>query len=264
MGTLWAANDPLTRQRLNRGAIIGRMQMPFYDVDSGGTTTCTAVSVDGDDIITSATTHYTASGTVAMLQRITICNSSATSRACSVHLVENGGSRTVSNRIWSDSVRAGQTLIIEGPFFLSASDTLQSIGTGMSANDISLRAEVLEFTNQPSGLTLAHATTNGSGIEGATLTTSAATYYTAPASKKTVVPHLLVCNTDTSARLVTIYLIQSGGSAAGTKCIFAQSVAASGSVMIVGPWALDAGDFIQALAAAGSVVSLRVTAIEQD
>lgn len=263
--SLWAANDPLTRQRLNRGEIIGRLMMPFYDVDSAGTTTVAAIAVDGDDIITSATTHYTvpSSGVVvAVLQRVTVCNASATARACSIHLVESGGSRTVSNRIWSDTVPAGLTIVIEGPFFMSPSDTLQSIGTGMSADDIGLRAEALEFTTQPSGMTLAHATTNGTAVEGAAMTGSSATYYTAPTSKKTVIPCIVLCNTDTSAVTVTVNIIESGGSVAGKKKILGQSIKAGGSLILAGPFALDAGDTIRGLAS--TAVSIRVTAVECD
>lgn len=264
MGALIASSDPLYAVRLNRAFIIGRLMMPVYDVNSGGTQTVIGVAVDGDDIITSATTHYTASTTVTVLQRVTICNGTSTARQCSIHLVESGGSRTVSNRIYSDLLQGNETITLEGPFFLSSGDTLQSIGVGMSADDIALRADLLTFSAQPSGMTLAHATTNGSGIEGAALTASSATYYTAPVSKYTVVPHVLFCNTDSSARTVTAYIIESGGSVAGKKQILGQSLQPGETVMVQGPFVLDAGDTIRGLASGASVVTIRVTAVELD
>lgn len=263
----YATADVQWEERRNREWIAGRLRYPVYDIDVDDTVTVTPITVDGDDVITSVTTHYTVPGsgvTVAMLQRITVCNGSATARAFNLHLVESGGSRTVSNRIWADTLGAGVTAVITGPFFLSPSDTLQSIGTGMSADDIGLRAEVLELATQPAGMTLAHATTNGSGIEGAALTGSSATYYTAPASKKTVVLNLTLCNTDTAARTPTVYVIESGGSVAGKKTVIAQALAAGKSLLFDEPLVLDPGDTIRGLASVTAVVSLRVTAVEFD
>lgn len=261
----WASLDPQTKERRNREWIIGRLRAPLYDVDIDGTVTVTAIAVDGDDITTSATTHYTVPGsgvTVAMLQRVTLCNGSATARACKVHLVESGGSRTVSNTIYSGTLAAGDTCVIEGPFFMSPGDTLQSIGTGMSADDIGLHADVLEFATQPSGMVLAHATTNGSGVEGAMLTGSSATYYTAPASKKTVVGPITLCNTHSAALATTVYIIESGGSAAGKKKVFGGSIPAGATVMLDGPFVLDPGDTVRGLAGTTDLVSIRVTPIE--
>jgi len=267
MGSLWADADNMTAARRNRESIIGRLWMPIYDVDNSSVVTVTAVSVDGDDIITSETTHYTVPGSgvvMAVLQRITVCNSSLNPRACSIHLIESGGSRTVANRIYSAYVPAGSTVTIEGPFFLSASDTLRTIGLGMSANNIGLRAEVLEFAAQPTGVTLAHETTNGSGIEGAALTETSAIYYTAPAAKKTVAMNITVCNTDSSARTVTVYIVESGGVVAGAKQVIRQSVPAGASVMLDGPFVLDPGDTIRGLASLTAVVSIRITPVELD
>jgi len=56
-------------------------------------------------------------------------------------------------------------------------------------------------------------------IEGATLTGSAATYYTVPANTTTVIKKLPIINTTAGAVNCTIYLIPSSGTAGSTNTI---------------------------------------------
>ena len=51
------------------------------------------------------------------------------------------------------------------------------------------------------------------------MTGSAATYYTAPSSKTTVIKKLAFCNTTAGTVNVTLYLIASGGSAAAATTL---------------------------------------------
>jgi hypothetical protein len=60
MSTLWATNDILRQERLNRAAIIGRLQLPMYDVDDALAVQVTALPLDGVALASSTTTYYTA------------------------------------------------------------------------------------------------------------------------------------------------------------------------------------------------------------
>ena len=87
-------------------------------------------------------------------------------------------------------------------------------------------------------------------INGSTLTGSAATYYTAPDSTKTVIKKLPIVNTTAGAVACTIYLVVSGGTAGSTNTIaYSKSVAAgeTWSCPDAENMVLEAGGTIQAL-----------------
>lgn len=93
---------------------------------------------------------------------------------------------------------------------------------------------------------------------GGLLTSSLATLFTGQTNTKTLITKASFVNTDTVARLLTVNLIRSGGSAsAANTLIDAVAIPAGGSYLapeLVGQ-ILNAGDFVQAKADAGSVVN---------
>jgi len=65
------------------------------------------------NVTTSVSTVYTSSGETALTVAY-FCNYSTSAAQISVHLVPNGGSANVLNRIYSNvSVTAGDTLVVE-------------------------------------------------------------------------------------------------------------------------------------------------------
>jgi len=102
-------------------------------------------------------------------------------------------------------------------------------------------------------------------IQSAQLTTSAATYYTAPSGTTSTINNLSLSNTSASPVVVTLYRVPSGGTAgAGNTIMPAFSLAASQTY--VPPQAiglhLSQGMTLQALAATGAVVTIAGGAYE--
>jgi hypothetical protein len=93
---------------------------------------------------------------------------------------------------------------------------------------------------------------------GGALTNALVTLYTSPANSKSLVTKTVFTNTDTVARLLTVNLIRSGGSASAANILVdAQSIPAGASyeaTELEGQW-LNTGDFIQAKADTGAVVN---------
>lgn len=90
-----------------------------------------------------------------------------------------------------------------------------------------------------------------------TLTT---TLYTVPASTKTVVKEITLCNTDTSARAVTLYI--GNGSAAGNTLLSALSILAGDTKFITLSTVLIATDTIKGGADTGNKVAISVSGVE--
>ena len=102
-------------------------------------------------------------------------------------------------------------------------------------------------------------------VNGQQLATSAATYYTAPVNTSCVIKKLTFTNTSASTRLVTVYLISTGGSANDASTLSkVKSIAANET------WecteaenhVIEAGGFIQAFADAGASISIHGSGIE--
>src|SRR5207253_6925367 len=127
MGSLFATNDALTQERLNRGFMPGRLSMPVYDVNDSGTVTVTPRSIDGDDVFTSVTTHYSVPGgaAVSIVHAITVCNNDSSAQHAGVYLVQNGSVIGGPTVIFFDTLNVGETVVIEGPFFLDPGDAIQ-------------------------------------------------------------------------------------------------------------------------------------------
>jgi hypothetical protein len=99
------------------------------------------------------------------------------------------------------------------------------------------------------------------------------TLYTAPsvssptgATQGALLKSLIICNTDSSARTVTVYLVESGGSAAANRAILSgATVAANTTVIFTFPddtCPLDSGETVQGLASSASVVTYRINVVE--
>jgi hypothetical protein len=102
-------------------------------------------------------------------------------------------------------------------------------------------------------------------VAGSQLTTSAATYYTAGASIRAQIQAMTLTNTTGGAVTATVHLVPSGGSATAANMILsAKSIAAGESykaIEAIGQW-LEAGGTIQALASAGTSISMVESGIE--
>lgn len=102
-------------------------------------------------------------------------------------------------------------------------------------------------------------------VEGSQLTGSAVTYYTAPAKTKTILKKLTLTNTSAGAVTATVYLIPSGGTAGDANTLKkAVSIAAGATYDCAEAvnHVLEPGDFLQALASAGTAVTLMASGVE--
>lgn len=100
-------------------------------------------------------------------------------------------------------------------------------------------------------------------LDGTLLTASSTTLYTAPASTTAVIRSITLCNTDTVARTVTIYIVQSGGSIGDDKKIFDEFSLAAGETIVDDTLrVLETGDTLRGLASTASVVSIRADGSE--
>jgi len=99
----------------------------------------------------------------------------------------------------------------------------------------------------------------------AQLTTSAATYYTVTANTKCEIRKLTFCNTTAGAVSVTVYLVNSGGSANDAATVTKTRLLAAGETWSCSDaigHVLEAGGTIQALASANTSISIRGTGLE--
>lgn len=91
----------------------------------------------------------------------------------------------------------------------------------------------------------------------ATLTT---TLYTVPASTKAIIKEIALCNTDSAARTVTMYV--GTGSAVANTLLSAVSLAAGETKLITLSTVLNTGEFIKGGASSASVVACTVSGVE--
>lgn len=98
----------------------------------------------------------------------------------------------------------------------------------------------------------------------AQITASAATYYTSTACR-TRVDAVTLSNPTGTNRLVTLYLIESGGAAGNPTTITYQKTVLAGQTVraweIEGHW-LNSGDFVQAICDAATAVSMFMSGIK--
>ncbi len=92
----------------------------------------------------------------------------------------------------------------------------------------------------------------------AAITAAATTLYTVPASTRTMVKDLDICNTTGGTLTVDVYLVPSAGSAATTNALlYGASVTANSTLQWAGTQVLNTGDTIQIKA---SGLGLTITA----
>lgn len=109
------------------------------------------------------------------------------------------------------------------------------------------------------------AVTNKRIIPGLQLTTSAATYYTAPGSTKCVIKRLAFCNSSGGVVTVTVHLVANAGSATAANMITSAKSLASGETWICSAaegQVLEQGGTVQALASVGASVSIVGSGVE--
>lgn len=79
--------------------------------------------------------------------------------------------------------------------------------------------------------------------------TSVSTFYTVPALTRSFVKNIDICNTTSGSLTVTLYLVESGGTAgAANTLIPTVSISPNGMFQWAGTQILNAGDTIQAIA----------------
>lgn len=105
------------------------------------------------------------------------------------------------------------------------------------------------------------------------LNSSNGTLYTAPSATSptgstqgALLKSLVLCNTDSSARTVTIYVVESGGSAAANRAILSAFSIAANTTTIYSfadeIFPMDSGETVQGLASAANVVTYRINVVE--
>jgi hypothetical protein len=260
VGALWATSDVLRRRRLNRNAIAGRLLgLPMYDVDNSDVVQVAAKPIDGALLAAAVGTLYTAPASgIAQIHSIMLRNTHSASLAVELYLVPNAGSAGVPERIFDDTLDAGETVSISatGGWFLAASGTLR--GKAGTTSLVAIRGEVTEWASQPDGLTL-------KVVDGVQLGTSYATVYTVPGSgvRYALLLNSTLCNTDTSDRSPQVTIVESGDTSSAEDEIFGASMFAKETFIDDDVHVLEPGDFIQARnAAAANVVSYRPTILE--
>lgn len=93
--------------------------------------------------------------------------------------------------------------------------------------------------------------------------TTATTLYTAPASTRTIVKNIMLCNTTSTDTNITMSLVPSGGTAGTANRILAGLVVkANDTVVIEISGILNTGDFISALQATNGAITAHITGIE--
>ncbi len=211
--------------------------------------------VDGSYITTAAATIYTVpASTIAIVNSITLFNADTVTNDAQIAIVASGNAVNVAASIAGGGLAPTQTTILSGPWFLEAGDFISGVSASATGTDLSVRVDLAEMTAQLTGATLLF-------DDGDALTASLATYFTATAL--TTLYALTIYNSDTVDRVVTVEIIQSGGSAGNNKTIFGSAVGPKQTVIVAGPFIFETGDFLQAKAASASVVSLRLTAFTQ-
>lgn len=100
---------------------------------------------------------------------------------------------------------------------------------------------------------------------GAQLTTSAATYYTAPANTTTIIQAVVLTNTTGGAITATVHLVASGGTATALNMVLSAKSLLAGETYIVPGTAglvLATGGTLQALASANTSISIMASGTE--
>ena len=102
-------------------------------------------------------------------------------------------------------------------------------------------------------------------VDGAQLTASAATYYTAPANTLATISACTLTNTTAVAVTATLHLVPSGGAATASNCILSARTLAAGESYNVGSaigQTMAAGGLLQGLAGSATSITLVASGYE--
>lgn len=91
---------------------------------------------------------------------------------------------------------------------------------------------------------------------------SIATLETVTAGKTAIIKEIVLCNTDTSDRTVTINFVPSGGAAGVENQVYADVVRSKETLIIGLNTMLEAGALIRGYASAANVVGCRISRVE--
>lgn len=95
-------------------------------------------------------------------------------------------------------------------------------------------------------------------------TTTTATKYTVPASTKTIVKQVILCNATANAVTATVHCVPSGSSAAASNLILnAVALAANETIMLSMSLVMTTGDTIAAGCSTNSAVTMTVNGVEE-
>ncbi len=106
------------------------------------------------------------------------------------------------------------------------------------------------------------------------LSNSTGTLYTAPSNttptgstQGALLDQIILCNTDGSDRTATIYLVESGGSAAANRAIMSAATVKAGQTLILDfspdGCPLDSGETVQGVASAAAKITYRLSVRER-
>jgi hypothetical protein len=252
MGSLFEADDELTPKRANAMALAARLQFPIADLDDDDVYTVLPVPIHGAFLTDASATLHVCTGAVTHCRIITLLNKHTAVVTPTIYLVPSGGAIGIPSLLWNQTLRVGEQVDIEIPFFLAAGDTIRGLAsvTGVVAYNIDL----LRYTLQPVGHTL-------KVIQGVTLTASPVSIYPVPL---TLVKHAIhlsstVCNSSLTAVTANIYRVPVGGSATDPRLIAQPRVNPKETVQVDTRRTLDPGDFLAISATTAGVLSYRPT-----
>lgn len=207
------------------------------------------VNTSSSALTGSTATYLTVTaGTAFLLKEIVLCNTDSSSRTVTVYFVPVSGSPATSNTVLPGvSVPAGSTVRFAFNTALEASATIQALASVAAV--VTIRISGIQFTT-PS--ILAPQTPNTLGV-------GASTFYTVTTAKTGIVKEIILANTDSVSRTVTVYL---DGSATANKILSAVSITAATVLVLPMDTVLAAAGTVQALASSAGVVAIRVSATE--
>ncbi len=99
----------------------------------------------------------------------------------------------------------------------------------------------------------------------AQLTSALATYYTVPASTRTVLKKVTLTNDGSAPETITVHLVETGGTAGVTNIALKAKAIGPGETYEayeIEGHIMNAGDFIRALASTASKVNLHISGVE--
>ena len=117
------ANDFIQVQASAASAIAVRIERTATPRQPDG---FTLVVTDGVLITSSWATILTAAGVRAVVNAVTLTNTDTVSLQPFVEIVPSGGSQAANQSVWAQTLLAGESVVIPGPFILEVGDMLRA------------------------------------------------------------------------------------------------------------------------------------------